>query len=575
MAEGTSAQTGTFRPWPYQRDILDAYGDPSIERISVIKCSRIGYTKTLAAIIGVQSHDDPCPIIVLLPTADDVRRFAIEEVDPVFDESPPLSTLILRDRLKGRSVLTTKRIVGGGSVKMLAARSPRNLRAHSARVLLVDEEDAMEVTNEGDPIPLGEKRTLEYVDRKIVRGSSPRDEATSTIYPAYEESDQRVFEVPCPHCTKRFEMMWDHIRWPEGQPEKAVCVCPHCSNVIEESRKTEMVWSGRCRATRPEVKGHAGFRFNALISLLPKARWGILAVEFLDAKRAGPSKLQPFINTTLGQVWRSSTDDFNEDALAARAENFGLTPGDDAANRFPVEVLSVLAGVDTQPDRFEATMWGFSETQSFALGHFVIPGNPGAKETQDRLDELLNSTWLHPNGWRIGIDAVAIDSGGLNTQQVYDYCAPRLHKLVYPIKGVGGPRRIWEPSKQRKANVRLIIVGVDQVKAEILQHLSIKPPPFGAPPTPGAIRFSSDLKPEFYEQLTGEYRHVRYTRGRRAIVEFRPKRSGQRVEAFDCAVYAHAVKRGVYIDFEERKTRTGEPAPVAAPTIRKNDWLRR
>ena len=38
------------------------------------------------------------------------------------------------------------------------------------------------------------------------------------------------------------------------------------------------------RATRPEICGHAGFRLNALVSLLANASWAKLAAEFIAAK---------------------------------------------------------------------------------------------------------------------------------------------------------------------------------------------------------------------------------------------------------------------------------------------------
>jgi phage terminase large subunit GpA-like protein len=48
-----------------------------------------------------------------------------------------------------RSTLLSRQF-GGGSLKIVAARAPRNLRRHSVRVLLADEVDAMELPTEGD-----------------------------------------------------------------------------------------------------------------------------------------------------------------------------------------------------------------------------------------------------------------------------------------------------------------------------------------------------------------------------------------------------------------------------------------
>ena len=56
----------------------------------------------------------------------------------------------------------------------------------------------MEITAEGDPIVIAEKRTFAHADRKIVSGSTPTEEDVSLIQRAYAESDQRIFEIRLP-----------------------------------------------------------------------------------------------------------------------------------------------------------------------------------------------------------------------------------------------------------------------------------------------------------------------------------------------------------------------------------------
>ena len=50
--EGTSALPGPIKLWPYQRQISDAIGDPEIERVSLVKSVRIGFTTLLSAAVG-------------------------------------------------------------------------------------------------------------------------------------------------------------------------------------------------------------------------------------------------------------------------------------------------------------------------------------------------------------------------------------------------------------------------------------------------------------------------------------------------------------------------------------------
>jgi phage terminase large subunit GpA-like protein len=94
---------------------------------------------------------------------------------------------------RGRNTILSRQFPGG-SLKIVAAKSPRNLRRHTSRILFIDEADGCETSAEGDPIDLATKRTLTFPDRKIILGSTPIDEETSHACRAYAASDMRVFE---------------------------------------------------------------------------------------------------------------------------------------------------------------------------------------------------------------------------------------------------------------------------------------------------------------------------------------------------------------------------------------------
>jgi phage terminase large subunit GpA-like protein len=44
LPEGVSSLPGKVRLWPYQREIADAISDPEIERVTLVKSVRIGFT---------------------------------------------------------------------------------------------------------------------------------------------------------------------------------------------------------------------------------------------------------------------------------------------------------------------------------------------------------------------------------------------------------------------------------------------------------------------------------------------------------------------------------------------------
>ncbi|WP_342361395.1 phage terminase large subunit family protein [Terrarubrum flagellatum] len=549
----TSATPGRFKPWKPQRGLLDAMGDPLLPRVSVIKAARVGYTKCLMASIAADAANDPCSTILLMPTDDDCRGMAVDEVDPAFKETPALRGLMAVGRNDGRNTLLQRQIAGGGSLKIIAARAPRNLRRHTARKLYVDEADGMEVTSEGDPIDLAEKRTLSFADRKIIIGSTPTDDIRTFVGKLYAKSDQRVFRVPCPHCGHRFEILWEHIQYPPGKPEEAYCVCPSGNGcVIEDRHKLAMVEAGDWEITRPEVKGHAGFRLNALVSLFANAAWGNLAREYEDARAAGPYKLMVFYNTVLGLVWTDAVDSLDENKLMARAEPFALV-WDEKKSRWrediPREVLYITAGVDVQTDRLEILFVGWSRNQRWFLGHEVVRGATNLQSTWDELDALLKTQWTHPLGGKIGVEAAAVDSGdGNRTQDVYNFCGPRSGRKIIAIKGREGPIDVLKATtskKARRSGARLYIVGVDQVKADLISSTSVDAG------NPGALRFSSELSREWFVQFTSERRKVQYPKGRPKVTF---ERIGYRAaEALDCAVYGTAVRSLCRFNWDERQ----------------------
>ncbi|GGE96139.1 phage terminase large subunit family protein [Stappia taiwanensis] len=536
-----SALPGPIRLYPFQRGIADAISDPEIERVTVVKSARIGYTTLLVGALASHVVNEPAPVLFVLPTEDDCRNFVVTNVEPTFEASPVLAGALTGEAGgENRNTLLSRRFPGG-SLKVVASKSPRNLRAHNTRVLIVDEADAMEMTAEGSPILLAEKRTLSFPDRKIVIGSTPIFEETSHVLNAYGRSDMRVFEVPCPGCGAFQEITWRDIHWPEGRPQDAHWACPACGSVVEERHKPAMVAGGRWRATAPEVEGHAGFRVNALVSPLANASWGKLAAEFLTAKDT-PELLQTFVNTVLGQGWRAEGEELDEAALAARAEGFSV-------EALPEDVLAVTAGVDVQRDRLEITFVGWSRTgDAFALGHSVVWGLPADGATWAELDSLLKTRLPHPLGGTLGLDAVAIDSGdGETMEAVYAFAFPRAARKVLAIKGASGARPWIERSKSRIKGGRLWIVGVDGIKSHLAGRLS----------SGTSVRFSRELPAVWFEQLASERAVVRYARGQ-------PQRrferiAGRRAEALDCMVYAFAARQLINPNWDERRDALARP----------------
>lgn len=558
LPEDVSSMPGKVRLWPYQREIADEIGNPEVERVTVVKPVRVGFTSLLTSALASFVANDPSPVLVLLPTTGDCRDYMVSDVEPIFAATPAVRSLLTVDAGdEDRNTLLSRRFPGG-SLKIVAAKAPRNLRRHNVRILMIDEADAMEIGAEGSPIKLAERRTLSFSNRKIILGSTPLLEETSHVLRAYAESDQRVFEVPCPACGGCHEMLWSHIEWEEGRPETAAFRCPSCAELIDEKYKPSMVERGAWRALQPHVQGHAGFRLNALVSGLSNASWGKLAAEFVRAKD-DPAQLQTFVNTLLAQGWREATDELDELDLQTRCEPFDL-------NRLPPEVLALTAGVDVQDDRLEVTIVGWGrDSEMWIIGHQVIWGSPDDDETWQQLDRLLLSRFRHPHGGNLRIDAAAIDSGdGDWTDKVYAFCFPRMARRVMAIKGIYGSRPALQMSQAKVKGGRLFLVGVDGIKTLLMNRLV----------RGRSIRFSETLEAVWFEQLASERKVLRYSRGQ-PVRRFERK-PGARSEALDCTVYAYAARQGLPINFDSREDelRGHEPARQAPRRVT-SSWMAR
>lgn len=555
LPSDVSAQSGPMALTPVQRGIAEAMGDPKIERVSVVKPVRLGYTSLLSAVVAYHCQNDPSPILGVLPTESDARGWIVDDVEPIFAASPDLRGLLDVDADPGgRSTLLSRRFPGG-SLKIVSAKSPRNLRRHNARILMLDEIDAMESGAEGSPITLAERRTISFPNRKILAGSTPTWEDTSHILRLYAQSDQRVFEMRCLDCDRYTAPLWKHIEWPPDQPEKAAFVCPHCGVVQPETRKAAMVEAGRWRVTKPEVQNHAGFRTNVLVSTLPAANWAAIAREFLAAKDH-PDLLQSWTNTLMAEGWRHEGEELDDAELASRREPFSL-------ENLPPETLLITVGCDVQHDRLETVTLGHGRDETFVLDSRVFWGQVNTDDTAwGEFDDFLKQRIKHPNGGVSGIDAVAVDSGdGQTMDRVLKFCHARTARRVVAIKGADGNRPAIKASSKGS---KLFIVGVDGLKAQLAQRLSRGTP----------VRFSNTLDARFFEELASERRVVRYRKGTPAASWERIP--GRRAEALDCVIYGMAVRGLVGVNLDRRE---GELSSIKASTKKVNllrsKWLQR
>jgi phage terminase large subunit GpA-like protein len=559
LSRETSAQTGRFRAFGYQRGMLDAVTDPSVEKISVMKSARVGYTKLMDHAVGYFIHQDPSPILVVQPRVEDAESYSKTEIAPMLRDTPVLAAIAGDQKAKNSDqTILAKTFRNGSSLTLVGANSPAGFRRITSRVVMFDEVDAYPVDgagNEGDQIALGTKRSETFWNRKIVLGSTPTVKGYSRIEKSFAESDQRFFFVKCPHCGEQqvlewggpdtpHGMKWDKDENGNGLPETVYYVCRHNGCIIHEVDKPDMVAGGEWRATKP-FNGHAGFHIWAGYSLFPNACWANLVAEWLRVKD-DPLARQTFINLVLGEPYEDRGDRaLSEARLAARTEVWSAEVPDGAG------VLT--AGLDVQDDRVEAETiaWGRNE-ESWSIDHAVFEGDPESAELWARVDAYLKRIWRRADGRGFEVMAACIDSGGHHTQKVYEFAKARLGRRIWAIKGEsarGGARSpVWptkRPSSRTKATFRPVIIGVNAAKDVIRDRLRREPEEDnGVVSYPaGYMHFPSDRDINYFAQLIAERSVTKIANGQKFRVwELPPGRAN---EALDIRVYGYAALCGL------------------------------
>ncbi len=274
LSKENAAQTGRFRSFKYQDGIMDAFTDPSVTQVSVMKSARVGYTKILDHAVAYYLSHDPSPILVVQPRVEDAEDYSKTEIAPMLRDTPVLKAIAGEAKAKdsGQTILK-KQFSNGANLTLVGANSPGGFRRITCRIILFDEVDGYPsggAGSEGDQIALGIKRSETFWNRKIGLGSTPTVKNVSRIEKAYKESDQRHYWVPCPHCGEfqilewggpdtPYGMKWDKDKDGNGLPDTAYYVCRHNGCVIHDSDKPMMIKNGEWRAEKP-FTGHAGFQ---------------------------------------------------------------------------------------------------------------------------------------------------------------------------------------------------------------------------------------------------------------------------------------------------------------------------
>jgi phage terminase large subunit GpA-like protein len=552
LSSESSAEGGRWHTLPYQKGIMDAISSNSVEQVTVMKSARVGYSKILNHVIAYHIHQDPAPIMLVQPTIEDAQGYSKEEIAPMLRDTPCLRGVVSDAKAKDGANTILQKQFPGGTLSLVGANSPRGFRRVSRRIVLFDEVDGYPASagSEGDQIKLGIRRTEYYWNRKIVAGSTPTVKDFSRVERMFQQTDQRRYFVPCPHCSHMQYLRWPNITWTDNDPSTAAYKCESCAELIPHSKKRWMVERGEWRPTAPGNGKHIGFHIWAAYSYSPNASWSNLVEEFLDAKHDA-EQLKTFVNTVLGETWEDEyASKIGADSLMERAAKETYKQ-----HCPPVEGLALTVGCDVQDDRLSLSVWAWGrEEEGWLIDRVKLYGSPSRPEVWAQLDEVLSTAYTNEAGEQLRVLSCAIDSGGHHTQEVYHYARERAALGVIAIKGMGQKGKpplgkatkvdVNFKGKALKKGAQLFPVGVDGIKSLLFGRLKHNDP------GPGYLHFYPTISTDYFEELTAEKQVLRFRNGFPERIWVKKSQSPN--EALDELNYAYAALHRLYQKYDRR-----------------------
>lgn len=556
---------------PFAIEIMDCLDPEHPARTVTCKiASQICKSEIALNWIGKTADVDPAPMMLLLPSLDEIGKWNATKWEPTLDATPALRGKVFDvvDRSRLGSTSSFKRFRGGFLV-ITTASSSKGLQARSIKRGIADEisEYPEDAGGRGDPIDQMMTRADGHADAKFLLISTPSETGTCRITARYDASDRREFYCPCPHCESYQTLDFDRLQRDDAAPGGAVLPCQACGVLLTELDKTDMLARGAWVRRHPDesvgpvpptcfahedlaaMRARApagrdpGFWLSQVYS--PFKPWGALLREAAESEAKGGVALKTFRQQKLALAWDPATDAPDHVALF-EARGAHVTRG-----VVPAWACMITGACDVQNDRLEwaAYAWGPDKAGArFDWG--VIEGDTLTDAPWAELAQVISRRWPGEATVPLGFDAFGIDSGGGMGRTAKVYAFVKRSSGLRALKGASNPRALplveggqtWAKNAAgKKITARVWLVGGHEVKKTIydMLHRGLDAHATGERAAWG-LYFTQDSSEEHFKQLTAEvYRDSRSKRP--GALGWWEKLPGRPNEQLDLAVYAYAL----------------------------------
>lgn len=531
----------------YTREMMDIWNDPQYETIVYETPSQIAKSEIIINQSFWTMKYDPGPMAIVQPSIGKLIEFSKTRFNPSVRDTESIRKLVKENEYSENDETIKQKFFPGGFLIMLSAGSNIDAAGGSYGRIWLDEVDRFELTigRDGDPVRQFMQRTTNFSRKKVAMFSTPTDDQ-SKIHSWFELSDKRLRYFPCPGCGFMQTLSFNMLIFDAKNIETCEIglKCEHCGDLIPESKRGWMDKNAEWRKTA-QSKKIAGFKVPPMVS--PWVKWRTLAKEFLESK-GSEETLRTFWNLKLGDPRSRVLDTIDTNPLILRRESYKICPKG---------VLILVAAVDQQDDRLEFKVKGYGKNnENWLIDYHIFWGNTKEEYVWKELDRYWSSaSYPHELGMNLRISAMAVDTGGHATDMAYSFCKPRFSRGVIAIKGKSGSGIpiISHPSRNNRYRCPLFFVGIDSLKATIMDRLKKLPGDPGYMHFPEFIYYGKNENPypiekNYFDQLTSEVYKLVNEKGKKPYYKWDIVGS-RRNEALDVEVYSIAALTFLNPDF--------------------------
>jgi len=576
---------------PYLRAIMDAFAEPEVEEITLVKSVQSGASEAMLNQMAYVVAEDPGPGMLVNPREEDTAYVQRDRLKPMIEATGELmqhTTGRIWDISSDAFRFDVMTLYFGSS------NSIPSLRGKPIRHLWLDDVDAYAsyAGTEGNPVELAKNRTTAFWDRKIILLSTPTT-ANGLIWQNWLRSNMQHYSIPCPHCGEFSVWTFSQLKIPKtlrdpGEiREETGCIwyeCIKCGKRIEETEKENLItkgfWvpegqaldtDGNLIGKPKRSKRHSGFRYWAIVS--PWVRWTEIMAQWFEANTEEgiiTGKLHGFQNNVLAQPYQ-------EKGWEKKASELESLRADFSQGTVPRDCVILVAGADYHKSQSGGQVRIDYEVRGFGQGlkNYVITS--GATDSFDALDTIL---WQTPYPWADGtavdwlsVSVLFIDSG-YEPDDIYDYCLS-LRGRAIPTKGKSGPlakplqvtdvesateHRLSRMSRRKYRSLPFINLDTYYFKNQVIGWTESQKDKEGEILRPALTQFYKEIPDYYFEEFTNEVKTKRRNKQGDWQWKWEPKRGGAPSHFLDTAVLAAAAAfyKGLhYLRLADEKSTSG------------------